>query len=73
MFNDSQLAILKRAVRVLVEHEQRIAGEIHEELQDLYDHFHPAPAVAVDPAPVVEEVVHEVPTTEEHDEHHEDK
>jgi hypothetical protein len=69
MFNDSQLALLKSAVRVLVEHEQRFAGEIHEELQELYDHFHSAPVVAVDPAPIVEVApVVEAPVAEEHHE-----
>lgn len=72
MFNESQLALLKRAVRVLAEHEQRVAGAVHEELTELYDLFHPAEVVEVAPvaeveetAPVVEAVKETAPVVED--------
>jgi hypothetical protein len=61
MFNDSQLAILKRAVRLFVEHEQRVVGEISEELQELHNHFHSEPVAETVVETVVEAPVDEKP------------
>jgi hypothetical protein len=56
MFSESQLALVRKAVKVLVEHEQTIAGAIHDELAELFDLLHPEPVVEEIPAPVVEEI-----------------
>ena len=61
MFNESQLAILKRAVRVLVEHEQRVAGAVQDDLAELFYHLH---APVVESAPASTSVVESEPVVE---------
>ena len=61
MFNESQLAIIRRALTALAEREMNLNNTVSDDVANLISELAPAPVAAPAPAPVVEEPVVEVP------------